>query len=294
MQHLTFPSRTPFHHPSQQDGEEVSSRVTVIDPDSRRRAEVAFFLSGSGYVADPFEGPDELADHMPTDCLMLVADEGDLVSSIVALLRARRRIQPFLAYAPTLDPIKMVHAMRKGAVDYFLWPDGKALLLKRAVTEAKRSALVRRAVSGDQTFSIGDNDLATLAFFKDGRRPEEAEALLATTYARAEERASELLSALHASDIDQAMEVATAWRELERQILAEVREADALGRIETLTAREREVFTAMGQGLSSKEVARRLGISCRTVETHRSAIFSKIKARNLAEAMRVAIFSGLV
>lgn len=43
-----------------------------------------------------------------------------------------------------------------------------------------------------------------------------------------------------------------------------------------LTPREFELFTIMGEGLSNKELGQRIGISTRTVETHRKAISRKL------------------
>ena len=47
-----------------------------------------------------------------------------------------------------------------------------------------------------------------------------------------------------------------------------------------LTGREREVATAVAEGASNKEVARRLGITERTVKAHTSAIFEKLGVRD--------------
>jgi DNA-binding NarL/FixJ family response regulator len=46
---------------------------------------------------------------------------------------------------------------------------------------------------------------------------------------------------------------------------------------ELLTAREYEIFSLVGQGRMSKEIAEELGIALRTVETHRKAICRKLK-----------------
>lgn len=43
-----------------------------------------------------------------------------------------------------------------------------------------------------------------------------------------------------------------------------------------LTPREFELFAALGEGLSNKEIGQRFGISTRTVETHRKAIAKKL------------------
>ena len=55
-----------------------------------------------------------------------------------------------------------------------------------------------------------------------------------------------------------------------------------------LTAREREVLHALGAGLANKEIADELGISVRTVETHRKNIVSKTNLRG-SELFRTAV-----
>ncbi|HZP08899.1 LuxR family transcriptional regulator [Methyloceanibacter sp.] len=54
----------------------------------------------------------------------------------------------------------------------------------------------------------------------------------------------------------------------------------------TLTPRERLVLAEIMLGLSSKEVARSLEISPRTVEFHRANLLKKYGAKNTAELMR--------
>jgi FixJ family two-component response regulator len=56
-----------------------------------------------------------------------------------------------------------------------------------------------------------------------------------------------------------------------------------------LSARQRQVMDLAANGLSSKEIARRLDISAKTVENHRAWVMERIGARNLAELVRIAI-----
>lgn len=58
-----------------------------------------------------------------------------------------------------------------------------------------------------------------------------------------------------------------------------------------LTPREESVRDLLTVGLSNKEVANSLGISVRTVETHRARIFVKSGVRNVVELVR-KIFEG--
>ena len=59
-------------------------------------------------------------------------------------------------------------------------------------------------------------------------------------------------------------------------------------RLLALTAREREIMLLTIEGQTSKEIARQLSISYRTVESHRAHILRKTGASNLIELARIA------
>lgn len=62
---------------------------------------------------------------------------------------------------------------------------------------------------------------------------------------------------------------------------------DAMGQhIDALTPREREIMDMALEGLSSKAIALRLGISYRTVELHRSRLLEKLDAASIAALAR--------
>jgi DNA-binding NarL/FixJ family response regulator len=62
---------------------------------------------------------------------------------------------------------------------------------------------------------------------------------------------------------------------------------------DALTPKERGVLQLVAEGLSSKEIADRLGVSLKTVETHRTNIMRKLELRNVACLTRYAIRHGL-
>jgi len=61
-----------------------------------------------------------------------------------------------------------------------------------------------------------------------------------------------------------------------------------------LTPREREVFHLIVEGLTTKEIARRLEITAKTAENHRTRLMEKLEARNVAELIRYAVRHGLM
>ncbi|HUO01926.1 MAG TPA: LuxR C-terminal-related transcriptional regulator, partial [Rhizomicrobium sp.] len=77
-----------------------------------------------------------------------------------------------------------------------------------------------------------------------------------------------------------------------RQSARESRMAAEL--IANLTQREREVLDRLVLGMSNKLVAYELGISPRTVETHRARLQTKLNARDLSNLVRISIAAGMM
>jgi RNA polymerase sigma factor (sigma-70 family) len=59
-------------------------------------------------------------------------------------------------------------------------------------------------------------------------------------------------------------------------------------RVETLTPRERAVFTLVTAGKANKQIAAELGISERTVKAHRAQVMERLQVTSLAELVHVA------
>ena len=67
---------------------------------------------------------------------------------------------------------------------------------------------------------------------------------------------------------------------------------EARSRLATLTTRERQVFDALIDGCSNKEIALRLEISPRTVEIFRAKVMTKMQASNLSTLVRMGMRAG--
>jgi DNA-binding CsgD family transcriptional regulator len=65
-------------------------------------------------------------------------------------------------------------------------------------------------------------------------------------------------------------------------------------RLERLTPRQREVLALTAQGFSMKEVALRLNISVKTVETHRLNLMDRLELHNVPRLVHYAIKTGLI
>ena len=60
-----------------------------------------------------------------------------------------------------------------------------------------------------------------------------------------------------------------------------------------ITFREREILSLVSSGLTTKEIAHRLGISHHTVESHRKNLLRKCQAKNSAELIQKSLIVTL-
>lgn len=74
----------------------------------------------------------------------------------------------------------------------------------------------------------------------------------------------------------------------------EINPVEAGGVVQTrLTPREREVAQLLAEGRTNREIAQRLAISVKTVETHRTQLMRKLGTHSIAELTKWAIREGL-
>ncbi len=84
----------------------------------------------------------------------------------------------------------------------------------------------------------------------------------------------------------------TISRQLVQDYLSHRKEK--LGSAVELTARQREVLQLVAEGRSTKEIARKLGVSIKTVETHRTELMRRLDIHDVAGLVRYAVRRGLV
>jgi two-component system response regulator NreC len=111
-------------------------------------------------------------------------------------------------------------------------------------------------------------------------------------YALKEQRLAEVVSALR--------EVFEGRRYLAPRLEKRVSEARSQatglgwGVMDTLSAREREIFTLVTAGYTNQRMASALYVSVETIETHRSRIDRKLSLHSDGELIRLAALDGLV
>jgi DNA-binding NarL/FixJ family response regulator len=67
-----------------------------------------------------------------------------------------------------------------------------------------------------------------------------------------------------------------------------------LGPLGRLTGRQREILQLIAEGCSTKQIAQRLDLSVKTVETHRAQLMDRLEIHDIPGLVRLAIRTGLV
>jgi DNA-binding NarL/FixJ family response regulator len=81
---------------------------------------------------------------------------------------------------------------------------------------------------------------------------------------------------------------------ISRQLAEAISHPVPLGATAELTLRQEEVLRLVARGRSSKEIARELTLSIKTIETHRAQIMDRLDIHDLAGLVRYAVRNGLV
>ena len=89
---------------------------------------------------------------------------------------------------------------------------------------------------------------------------------------------------LHPSVADGLIDLVTAGRSVE----------DTEDEYDRLTPRERQVFTLLAEGKTSRDIAKYLSISLKTAMTHRTNVMEKLKMHTRSELIRYAVRKGVI
>ena len=106
--------------------------------------------------------------------------------------------------------------------------------------------------------------------------------------------ATELRRAVQAVEAGEAFFSPPVASRLSAAVRGELAREQRISDLQSLTGREREVLHGIAQGRTNKEIAGALGISHRTVETHRESLMRKLRIRTVAGLTRFALETGLV
>lgn len=106
--------------------------------------------------------------------------------------------------------------------------------------------------------------------------------------------AQDLVQAVRAAAKGEAFLYPSVARKVVEDYLKRVEAGEERERYDGLTEREKEILTHIAQGLSNQQIAQKLYISIKTVQTHRAHILEKLGLHDRTELVRYAIRKGLI
>ena len=208
---------------------------------------------------------------------ILLADDHTLVrESLVSLLQAGGDVQVVAQAADGLETVqKAIASLPDIVVTDIAMPRLNGIEVVRRLREAVPQVRVL-------VLTMHQEDEYVLQAVRAG----------ASGYLVKDSAASELLAAVRSLHAGNGYFGPQASKALAEQMQHPERQVDdPYGR---LTPREREVFHLIVEGMTTKEIARRLDISAKTAENHRARVLDKLDVRNTAELVRYALRRGLL
>ena len=153
------------------------------------------------------------------------------------------------------------------------------------MTGIEATAKIRSELSGTQVMGLTmhEDESYVFALLKAG----------AAGYVLKRAAAEDLVAAVRAANQGEAFLYPTVAKLVVQDFLQRATAQDR-ATLDGLTEREREVLTLIAEGLTNQEIAGRLYISIKTVQTHRAHIMEKLNLHDRTELVRYAIRKGLI
>jgi DNA-binding NarL/FixJ family response regulator len=211
---------------------------------------------------------------------IILVDSSEVFRMGMRALLADARDADMQVVAEAADAAGALAAVRAHAPDLVVTdldlPDENGVALASAIrTQAPAARVLVLAASADEV------------------RVRQATGAGAGGYVLKGQPARELLAAVRETGAGRQIEP-PATREPSRADEGELLRASRAAVLDRLSAREREIFDLIIWGQTNKQVAVKLGISVKTVETHRSHINGKLQVHSAAELVRLASLCGVL
>lgn len=132
-----------FAHSDAGTAKLVRHVVHVVAASPTERAKFARMIFGRGHHAEVYSDVGELAEHTPTDGVVLVLEDSECSAVTVTEMLARQGAWlPVLAYAEQLDADRIVCGVKAGVMDYLVGPVApETLVAKIAKCQSDGAAL---------------------------------------------------------------------------------------------------------------------------------------------------------
>lgn len=105
---------------------------------------------------------------------------------------------------------------------------------------------------------------------------------------------ADLLTAIRTIHSGAAYLYPSATKSLIQEFLTRVKRGENLEQFHVLTDREQEILTLIAKGYSNKEIAEKLILSVKTVETHKAKVMEKLQMKTRHELVSYALKKGLL
>lgn len=141
---------------------------------------------------------------------------------------------------------------------------------------------------------LPDTDILILTMHEEESYVFQLLQLGASGYVLKRAAAADLVEAVRAAARGEAFLYPSVARSVVQDYLDRLRTGEGSERFDGLTEREREILVLLAEGLTNAQIADRLYISVKTVQTHRSHIMEKLDLHDRSLLVRYAVRKGLI